>query len=50
MKRKIQVNGQLRVALENIVPGNGMFADFVENRLLHEKQLLFQQKSFYLTL
>ena len=32
MKRKIQVNGQLQVALENIdgqVPGNGMFADFV---------------------
>ena len=52
VKRIIQINGQHRIALENIgggggvkVPGYGMFADFVKNRLSgYEKQLQFQQK------
>ena len=34
MKRKIQGNGQLQVALENI---GHVFADFVQSRLCYEK-------------
>ena len=50
MKRKSQVNRQLRVALENIggskVPGNGMFADLPKTYFGTKNSCYFNKNNF----